>query len=288
MASSKREKELARQRAERQAARRAAAAVRRKRRSLVIAGAVAASLVVAAALGVGVVTRGGEADTVVPAADASAEPSTAPSAAPSAEPSVEPSADPVALPPGSCAYDKSSEPAARPVALPRTTGVELEKTFTITLTTNRGVIAFDIDSAKAPCTSNSIRSLAHARYFDDTPCHRLTTAGISVLQCGDPTGTGNGGPGYSFADENLDGATYPRGTVAMANAGPGTNGSQFFLVYADSSSLPPDYTPFGTITQGLDVLDTIAAGGSDDSRGSGDGKPKLPVQIKTARVALAS
>ena len=278
MASSKREKELARQRAERQAARRTAAAVRRKRRSLVIAVAVAASLVVAAVIGIGVLTRGGEADTVVPAAASSTEPSAEPSTEPSA------SAEPVALPPGSCAYDKSTEPPSKPVGLPRTTGVELEKTFTITLATNRGDVVFDVDSAATPCTSNSIRSLAHARYFDDTPCHRLTTAGISVLQCGDPTGTGNGGPGYTFGDEDLDGATYPRGTVAMANAGPGTNGSQFFLVYADSSSLPPDYTPFGTITAGLDVLDAIAAGGSDDSRGSGDGKPKLPVQIKTARV----
>jgi len=285
VASSKREKELARQRAERQAARRAAAAVRRKRRSLVIACAVAASLVVAAVIGLGVLTRGGEADTVVPAAAASAEPSAEPSLEPSVEPSAEPSPEAVALPPGSCAYDKSTEPAAKPVGLPRTTGVELKKTFTITLATSRGDIAFDVDSAAAPCTSNSIRSLAHARYFDDTPCHRLTTAGISVLQCGDPTGTGNGGPGYTFADENLDGATYPRGTVAMANAGPGTNGSQFFLVYADSSSLPDAYTPFGTITKGLDVLDAVANGGSDDSRGSGDGKPKLPVQIKTARVA---
>ena len=103
------------------------------------------------------------------------------------------------------------------------------------------------------------------------------------LQCGDPSGTGGGGPGYQFADENLKGATYPRGTVAMANAGPGTNGSQFFLVYADST-LPPNYTPFGTITEGLDLLDTVAKAGSNDSNGAGDGKPKLSVEIKTLRV----
>ena len=121
------------------------------------------------------------------------------------------------------------------------------------------------------------------KYFDDTPCHRLTTAGISVLQCGDPTGTGRGGPGYTFADENLEGASYPRGTVAMANGGPDTNGSQFFLVYADTQ-LPPSYTPFGTITKGLDVLEQVAEAGSDDSSGTGDGKPKLTVQITTAKV----
>jgi len=274
VASSKREKELARQRAERQAARRSAAAARRKRRTLVLACAGAAALVLAALISVGVATRGGDQDTVVPAAQESAPPSPAASA----------SAAPAALPPGSCAYDKGSAPASKPVALPLTTGVELEEQYTVTLVTSRGEIAFDMDSAATPCTSNSFRSLATMAYFDDTPCHRLTTSGISVLQCGDPTGTGNGGPGYSFADENLDGARYPRGTVAMANAGPGTNGSQFFLVYADSTSLPPDYTPFGTITKGLDILEKVAAAGSDESRGSGDGKPKLPVQLTTVRV----
>ena len=129
-----------------------------------------------------------------------------------------------------------------------------------------------------------MRALARAGWFESSPCHRLTTAGIRVLQCGDPTGTGSGGPGYVFADEALDGATYPRGTVAMANRGPGTNGSQFFLVYADSE-LPPDYTPFGRITQGLDVLERVAAGGSDDSNGPGDGAPKTAVLITRATVA---
>ena len=276
MASSKREKELARQRAERQASRRAAAAARSKQRNLVLAVGLAASLVVAAVVAIGVVNRGGEPDTVVPAAQGTA--------APSAGPSASASAAPAALPPGSCAYDKSAEPAAKPVKLPPTTEVELKQPYTVTLATNRGEIAFDLDTAAAPCTTNSLRALAQMKYFDDTPCHRLTTAGIRVLQCGDPTGTGRGGPGYTFADENLEGASYPRGTVAMANGGPDTNGSQFFLVYADTQ-LPPSYTPFGTITKGLDVLEQVAKAGSDDSSGSGDGKPKLAVQIATAKVA---
>ncbi len=162
--------------------------------------------------------------------------------------------------------------------------MELEQVYDVTIATDRGDIVFTMDSAAAPCTANNLRSLAHFRYFDDTPCHRLTTQGISVLQCGDPTGTGSGGPGYSFADENLEGATYPRGTVAMANAGADTNGSQFFLVYGDSS-LPPQYTPFGVITEGLEILDEVAAAGSDESNGAGDGKPVLPVQITTLRAA---
>src|SRR5947209_6377383 len=112
--------------------------------------------------------------------------------------------------------------------------------------------AIFLDTAAAPCTVNNFRSLIARHFYDNTPCHRLTTQGIYVLQCGDPSGKGTGGPGYTFADENLKGAKYPRGTVAMANSGPGTNGSQFFLVYKDTQ-LDPNYTPFGTITKGLDI-----------------------------------
>ena len=181
-----------------------------------------------------------------------------------------------------CTYEKTPEPASRTVLPPPTEGVETKNVYAVTVATDRGDIVFEMDSAKTPCTANNLRSLAHFRYFDGTACHRLTTKGIEVLQCGDPTGTGSGGPGYQFADENLEGATYPRGTVAMANAGPDTNGSQFFLVYEDSS-LPPQYSPFGTITEGLEILEEVAAAGSDETNGSGDGKPVLPVQIETLR-----
>jgi peptidyl-prolyl cis-trans isomerase B (cyclophilin B) len=104
------------------------------------------------------------------------------------------------------------------------------------------------------------------------------TQRIFVLQCGDPTGTGSGGPGYSFNDENLAGATYPAGTVAMANAGPNTNGSQFFFVTQDTT-LRPNYTPFGVVTRGMNVLAKIAAGGEDDQNGPGDGYPNRYVGI---------
>ena len=293
MASSKREKELARQRAERQAARRAAAAQRRKQRQAVIASVVAVLLVAGAAVAAALTVGGGgdgEPDlAAAPLASASAEASTeasAPAPAPSATaapPTEEPAKEePATAGDPGCTYEETGEPAARDVKLPPTEGVETEQDYLVTLATNQGDIVFEMKSEEAPCTANNLRSLAHFKYFDDTPCHRLTTEGISVLQCGDPTGTGSGGPGYSFKDENLDGATYPRGTVAMANAGPGTNGSQFFLVYEDSP-LPPAYTPFGTITSGFDVLEKIAAAGSDGSNGAGDGKPNLPVQIKTLR-----
>jgi peptidyl-prolyl cis-trans isomerase B (cyclophilin B) len=282
VASSKREKELARQRAERQAARRRAAAQRKKQRQAIIASVVAVLLIASLAVAGALTLAGGEdgsSDVAAPAA------TTAPDASAPAEASAAPTDDEDDAPVGDpgCEYveDESAEPA-REVKLPPTEGVETEQVYTVTIATNRGDIVFEMDSAQAPCTANNLRSLAHFGYYDDTPCHRLTTQGISVLQCGDPTGTGTGGPGYTFADENLEGATYERGTVAMANAGPGTNGSQFFLVYEDSS-LPANYTPFGKIVDGFDVLEEVADAGSDESNGTGDGKPKLPVQIETLR-----
>ena len=158
--------------------------------------------------------------------------------------------------------------------------------YTATIVTGQGTIVATLDGAKAPHTVNSFKFLADHHFFDNSPCHRLTTQGIFVLQCGDPTGTGTGGPGYTIPDENLTGATYPAGTLAMANTGqPHTGGSQFFFCYADTP-LPPQYTPFGHVTKGLDVLKAIAAAGEDDSNGMGDGKPKKPVIIKTFTVTL--
>jgi peptidyl-prolyl cis-trans isomerase B (cyclophilin B) len=153
-------------------------------------------------------------------------------------------------------------------------------TYTATIKTNCGTIVVALDGKNAPHTVNSFSFLAGKGYFDNTPCHRLTTSGIYVLQCGDPTGTGTGGPGYQFKDENLNGAKYPAGTVAMANAGPNTNGSQFFFVYADTQ-LPPSYTPFGTVKSGLDVLQRIAKAGSNPP---GDGAPTQPVVIESFTV----
>jgi peptidyl-prolyl cis-trans isomerase B (cyclophilin B) len=138
-------------------------------------------------------------------------------------------------------------------------------------------------TSKAPCTTFSFRFLASRGYFNQTHCHRLTVQGIFVLQCGDPTGTGSGAPGYSFNDENLAGATYPAGTVAMANAGPNTNGSQFFFVWKNTT-LSPAYTPFGTVIGGLNVLQKIAAAGDDQQNGPGDGYPNLYTAFRFVQV----
>ena len=159
-------------------------------------------------------------------------------------------------------------------------------TYTAKIQTNCGTITVTLNGKKAPHTVNSFAFLASKGYFTDTPCHRLTTTGIYVLQCGDPTGTGTGGPGYTIPDENLKGATYPAGTVAMANTGqPHTGGSQFFFVYANTP-LPAQYTPFGTVdAAGLKVLQKIARAGSDNSNGPGDGKPNQPVVIEKFSVS---
>jgi peptidyl-prolyl cis-trans isomerase B (cyclophilin B) len=154
-------------------------------------------------------------------------------------------------------------------------------TYTARVVTNCGTIIVSLDGKHAPHTVNSFAFLSRKGYFNDTPCHRLTTSGIFVLQCGDPTGKGTGGPGYTLPDENLAGATYPAGTVAMANTGqPHSGGSQFFFVYANTP-LPPQYTPFGRVTAGLDVLSRIAKAGTDNSNGPGDGHPKQPVVIES-------
>jgi peptidyl-prolyl cis-trans isomerase B (cyclophilin B) len=283
VASSKREKELARQRAERQAARRAAAERKRKQRNVIVGSILAVLLLGGVGTAAGFALSGDDgASTLATETTGAPQASTEPS--PDADLPASPSASAEASPPGgtTCTYTERGE-AARPVELPPANPEGLDEPLVATIATDRGDIRIDLLGEQAPCTVNSFRSLAAQDYYADTPCHRLTTQGIFVLQCGDPTGTGRGGPGYAFADENLEGATYPRGTVAMANAGPGTNGSQFFLVYQDSQ-LPPDYTPFGTIIAGLDILDTVAASGSTPAGPGGNTAPNLPVQIKTVTV----
>ena len=191
-----------------------------------------------------------------------------------------------------CQYP-AAQAASKPNKPPRTGEVPTDPAqVSASMSTDQGNIGIQLDNAKSPCTVNSFASLAQQNYFNDTQCHRLTTSpGLAVLQCGDPTGSGSGGPGYEFANEYptnqfqpddpqlQNPVTYPRGTLAMANAGPGTNGSQFFLVYKDSQ-LPPGYTVFGTIDEtGLATLDKIAAAGVEG--GGQDGKPATPVTVKS-------
>jgi peptidyl-prolyl cis-trans isomerase B (cyclophilin B) len=180
-----------------------------------------------------------------------------------------------------CVYTPGGRPAKQVDFPPKAEPNSGTETAQLALT--GGTVQIALDPATAPCTVGSFVHLAEAGYYNDTPCHRLTkSASLSVLQCGDPSGTGGGGPGYTYADETTPDMVYPAGTVAMANAGPDTNGSQFFMVYADSK-LPPDYTVFGQITSGLDVIQGIAAQGIT---GSGNATaPVQPVEISTVTIS---
>ncbi len=193
-------------------------------------------------------------------------------------------AAPVTPAPASTCVYTPAVPADNFKGIPVFDAKKAAKPYSATLQTSQGSVRFEALTAQAPCTTFSFRFLAEHSYFNKSHCHRLTTQRLWVLQCGDPTGTGSGGPGYSFPDENLTGATYPAGTVAMANAGPNTNGSQFFIVWKDTK-LSPAYTPFGKVTAGMDVLQKIAAGGEDDQNGPGDGFPNLPVNIRSVRIS---
>jgi peptidyl-prolyl cis-trans isomerase B (cyclophilin B) len=181
-----------------------------------------------------------------------------------------------------------------PGTLKQPQSVDKKLATTMTITTNCGVITIAMNPA-APQTVTNMSALARARYFDKSYCHRLTTEGIFVLQCGDPSAQKNGSPGSwtGYKDENLPkgkGITYPAGTVAMANSGANTNGSQFFLVYKDTA-LPGKYTIWGKITSGLPILlklEQVGAYEIDKTSGkayySPDGYPVQPVEIKTVRV----
>jgi peptidyl-prolyl cis-trans isomerase B (cyclophilin B) len=230
---------------------------------------------------------------------ASASASKSPSASPTA------TATAVAEPAHHCSYTKAT-PVAKKVSFPSATPA-YTASYQATINTNLGEITFNLLNSKATCTVNSFVHLAEAGYFDNTQCHRIVTSGIYVLQCGDPYATattkldcsssskiGTGTPGYEYASENLTKATYPAGTVAMANEGSAdTNGSQFFIVYKDSTSglngsNGPSYTPFATVSSGLDIVQNVAKKGyacqyvvSGQSEG---GAPKEKVVVDSVTI----
>jgi peptidyl-prolyl cis-trans isomerase B (cyclophilin B) len=179
-----------------------------------------------------------------------------------------------------CRVSKAS--AQSPMRVPAPENLMKRAPKYLKLQTNCGTIVIETFAKAAPVTITVMSQLAKGGYFNKTLCHRLTTEDIFVLQCGDPTATGSGGPTFRYRDENLPLAAennYPEGSVAMANSGPNTNGSQFFLVYKDTT-LGPNYTLWGKIVSGLEIVKYIAQGGVKD--GGVDGAPLRTIGIERA------
>jgi peptidyl-prolyl cis-trans isomerase B (cyclophilin B) len=288
-----RQRRIARERHRRQqAARQIRRDQVRKRASIILAAAVAVGL----ALGLTLAFLPSSSSTKTTASSKATPTSSATTAATT-----------VAEPAHHCTYSPVTTDVARKESLPPSTP-DYTASYTATIKTNLGDLKLNLLNSKATCTVNSFVHLAKAGYFNNTQCHRLVTTGIYVLQCGDPYASGSatlncsstskvgtGSPGYEFANENLTGATYPAGTIAMANAGAGTNGSQFFIVYKDSTAgltdndqESPAYTPFATVSSGLNIVQNVAKAGSscqvmEDGQATG-GPPKDKVIISSVSI----
>jgi peptidyl-prolyl cis-trans isomerase B (cyclophilin B) len=272
--TNKQRRQAAQRHLQRQLERRAELAKKRRRNLGILASAIAVLVVVGAALLITGVFKG-EDDT-----DAAADPTASDSAA---APST--NADGTVT----CTYapDDSGNPNLKDVGTPPTPeATQTQGTSTLLMSTNQGDLTLTLDRAKAPCAAASFTYLAQQSFFDGSSCHRLVNQpSFGVLQCGDPTGTGSGGPSYKYAEEVTPETTYPRGTIAMAKTSePSTTGSQFFLCFVDTQ-LPPEYTAVGTVDEaGLTVLETVAAGGIEGVGAEGDGAPAIPVTIETLSV----
>ena len=167
---------------------------------------------------------------------------------------------------GECAPSDGSATQTREFSDAPQLCIDPTKTYTAEVETNEGSFTIELDPTRAPGTVNNFVNLARYKYFDDTECHRAIPN--FVVQCGDPTATGTGGPGYSFADELPDSGEYQIGSIAMANSGPNTNGSQFFVITgSDGAALPPNYTLFGQVTDGLDVVAVLDSLGNSSNNG---------------------
>jgi peptidyl-prolyl cis-trans isomerase B (cyclophilin B) len=286
-----RQRRLARERHRRQQEERHAKRQRTRKRALVGTSVLAAAGLIAGLLLAFLPSSTGKA-TAAAKATASASPTASATAAAVAEPAHH------------CTYTASS-PVAKKVSFPPA-APDYTASYVATLKTNLGDLSFNLLNSKATCTVNSFVHLAEAGYFNNTQCHRLTTTGIYILQCGDAYATattkltcstskvGTGTPGYEYANENTTGATYPAGEVAMANEGAGTNGSQFFIVYKDSTSglveagQTPAYTPFATVSSGLNIVQNVAKDGNscqvtNDGVSEG-GPPKEKVVIDSVTI----
>ncbi|MCK9898173.1 peptidylprolyl isomerase [Frankia sp. AgB32] len=271
----RRQRELAEARAARQSQRRVQARRRRQQRLGIVAAFVVVVVAASSIAAILLTSKDHDDPTTAAAADPSA------SAAPAAATSKV----------GSCVYTANGEEASRGATLPKAAATVDRSPATMVINTSAGTMTASLDASRAPCTVHALRTLADAKYYDDTTCHRQTggaQAGISVLQCGDPTGTGSGSPGYGYANENTESVTYDRGVLAMAHSSaPNSNGSQFFINYANptqqgAAALAGGYTVFGKITKGLDVLDKLTRPGVEG--GGSDGAPASKAKILSVTI----
>ncbi|NUW37277.1 peptidylprolyl isomerase [Nonomuraea sp. SMC257] len=286
-----RQKQLAREHHERQLQRRIEREQKAKRTAII--GSTVGVVVVVGGIVAAVALLGGDpAKEAAASPTASAQETSAPQDTASASPAAQ--AKPYDPKTGTCGYVADTAGGnVKNVGMPPAKVSLKPATKLMTLKTSLGDIEVTLDNAKAPCTVNSLAFLAKKNYYDGSKCHRLGSDKFPMLQCGDPTakadgksgGDGTGGPGYVMAEENLQGAAYKRGVMAMAKTqAPGSTGSQFFLVYGDIG-LTPDYTPVGTITKGLDILDKVNKAGVIGDAGDGTGAPKETVEIKDVTIA---
>ena len=293
MPNSKQRRDQARRHLERQLVRRQQRELRRRKLNLI--GTVVGVLVVFAVVIVTVVmlSDDNKTSTANPAASSSA-PSASPSPTASGSPLPSRKPTPIAARTakktnGPCGYAEDAGKLTAgnlfDVGLPPDPKPTPTGNSTAVFTTNQGVITVTLDGASAPCNVQSIKYLISKKFYDNTACPRSVNSGIFVVQCGDPSATTSGGPTYTTKDENLTKVSYTEGTLAMANAGPNTNGSQFFFITKDSNgSLGKNYTVIGHVTGGLDILKKVATGGDDGSNQAGGGKPKIPLWFKTVRL----
>ena len=281
--SNKRERELARQKYERQQERRAVRETQRRRRNQIIAVVSGLAVVAIAVVALVLSGRSGTDTTASPSTTPTtgASPSTTASSAASASPTAS-SSTTASASAKACAQAPTPTTKTQTWAAPGGSPLPATPPTFMKLATNCGDIIIQMDATGAPKTTQSMAFLAAQSFYTDSDCFRLTTEGIFVLQCGSPTNNGQGGPGYQLPDENLPGSgsnNYPAGTVAMANAGAGTAGSQFFIVYKDTT-LGPSYTIWGKVVSGLDVVSKVAAAGVKG--GGGDGAPNQAIVITKA------
>jgi cyclophilin family peptidyl-prolyl cis-trans isomerase len=218
--------------------------------------------------------------TAAPAAQAPAP--TRPPASPASAAQLSSALSPLPSPSGSTSAQGAASVAsgAKQFSAPPPMTIDPSKHYTATIDTSMGTMKADLFASDAPNTVNNFVFLAQQGFYNEVTFHRVIKD--FMIQTGDPTGTGTGGPGYRFNDEPVK-RPYTRGTLAMANAGPNTNGSQFFIVHKDAQ-LPPSYTIFGQLTDGLDVLDKIATTPTGAGKGGPD-TPRAPVTINSITIA---